>query len=365
MKVVAAVSREGQPAPQLEELELATPRAGEILVRVITAGICHTDLRAHAGIIKLTPKPVVLGHEGAGFVEAVGEGVTELRAGDRIVMSGSSCGHCARCRDNFPSYCVESMPRSFSGARLDGSTSLSRGSEKIHSHFFGQSSFATHAIADARGAVKIADDVPFEVASPLGCGVITGAGAVLRSFGLRAGQSLAVFGAGGVGLSAIMAARLAGALRILAIEPQPARRKLALELGATHAVDPAEGDLSAVLREIAPDGVNYALNTTTQPAVMDAAQRVLGAHGILGFVSATSQPYMTPMFPLMIGGQSLRGIVGGDAAPRQFIPMLLEYWRQGRFPVDRLVQTFPFDQIAAAFEACKAGTAIKPVLSVQ
>ena len=364
MKVIAAVSREGQALPQLEELELAGPRAGEILVKVMTAGICHTDLRAHSGIIKMTPRPVVLGHEGAGIVVDVGEGVAGLGPGDRIVMSGSSCGCCSRCRDNLPSYCVEGMHRSFFACRLDGSTALSRNGEKIHSHFFGQSSFATYAIADARGAVKLAADVPFEIASPLGCGVITGAGAVLRTFGLRAGQSLAVFGAGGVGLSAIMAARLAGARRILAIEPRPARRALALELGATHAVDPAAGDLPEILREIVPDGVEYALNTTTQPAVMDAAQRALAARGVLGFVSATPQPYMAPLYPLMIGGQSLRGIVGGDAAPREFIPLLLDYWRQGRFPVDRLVQLFEFDQIGAAFEACQSGAVIKPVLRV-
>jgi aryl-alcohol dehydrogenase len=256
------------------------------------------------------------------------------------------------------------MPRSFGGSRLDGSTSLSRGDEKIHSHFFGQSSFASHAIVDARGAVRIADDVPFEIASPLGCGVITGAGAVLRSFGLSVGQSLAVFGTGGVGLSAIMAARVAGARQILAIEPQAARRKLALELGATDAVDPAQGDLDKVLRELAPEGVQFALNTTTHPAIFDAAQHVLGARGVLGFVSATQQPWAAPLFPLMVGGQSLRGIVGGDSAPRQFIPMLLDFWRQGRFPIERLVQTFDFRDIATAFDACRSGAAIKPVLKL-
>ena len=364
MRITAAVSRDPQVPPALEQLELASPGPGEILVRVATAGICHTDLRAHSGVIALTPRPVVLGHEGAGVVEAVGEGVTQVKPGDRIVMSGSSCGHCSRCRDNLPSYCVEGMHRSFAGSRLDGSTALSRDGERVHSHFFGQSSFATHAIADARGAVRLPDDVPFEIASPLGCGVITGAGAVLRSFGLRAGQSLAVFGAGGVGLSAIMAAKLAGARSIVAIEPLAARRELALQLGATSVVDPAAGDLVPAVRALHKDGLDFALNTTTQPAIFDAAQRVLGARGVLGFVSATPQPYAVPLYPLLVGGQSLRGIVGGDAAPQQFIPMLLDFWRQGRFPLERLIQTFPFADIAGAFAAVRSGAVIKPVLMI-
>jgi aryl-alcohol dehydrogenase len=363
MRITAAVSREGVAAPVLEELELEAPRAGEILVRIATAGICHTDLRAHAGGVLPTPRPVVLGHEGAGTVVEVGRDVKGLAPGDRVVLSGSSCGMCAQCLDQLPSYCVESMPRSFGGSRSDGSTSLSSDGEKIHSHFFGQSSFATHAVADASGAVLLDDAVPFEVASPLGCGVITGAGAILNSFGLRAGQTLAVFGAGGVGLSAVMAARLSGARQIVVVEPIASRRTLALELGATVALDPAD-DVEAAIRRIAGRGVDFALNTTTFAAVLAMAQRVLGARGVLGFVSATREPFTAPLFPMLVGGQSLRGIVGGDSQPRRTIPLLLEYWRQGRFPVERLITRFAFADIAAAFAACRAGTAIKPVLEV-
>jgi aryl-alcohol dehydrogenase len=364
MRITAAVSRDPQVAPGLEELELEAPRADEILVRIATAGICHTDLRAHSGVIALTPRPVVLGHEGAGIVEAVGEGVRHVRPGDRVVLSGSSCGQCSRCRAHLPSYCVEGMHRSFAASRLDGSMALRHGGEPVHSHFFGQSSFATHAVADARGAVKLPDDVPFEVASPLGCGVITGAGAVLRSYGLRAGQDFAVFGAGGVGLSAVMAARIAGARRIVAVEPLAWRRELALELGATDVIDPSAGDPVAAVRAACPDGVDFALNTTTVPAVFEAGQRVLGARGVLGFVSGTPQPFAFPLYPLLVGGQSLRGLVGGDADPQTFIPLLLDYWRQGRFPVERLIQLFPFGDIGAAFDACRTGAVIKPVLSI-
>lgn len=366
MRIVAAVSRDGAAAPMLEELELEAPRSGEVLVRIATAGICHTDLRAHAGGVLPTPRPVVLGHEGAGTIVQVGPGVKGLAPGDRVVLSGSSCGVCAQCRDQLPSYCVEAMPRSFAGARGDGSTSLSGvpGGEKIHSHFFGQSSFATHAVADASGVVPLGNDVPFEVASPLGCGVITGAGAILNAFGLRAGQTLAVFGAGGVGLSAVMAARLAGARAIIVIEPVDSRRALAMELGATMALDPTVDDVEAKIGGAVGRGVDFALNTTSVAAVLATAQRVLGARGVLGFVSATRDPFTAPLFPMLVGGQSLRGIMGGDSLPRRTIPQLLEFWRQGRFPVERLITRFTFADIAAAFAACRAGTAIKPVLEV-
>ncbi len=364
MKIRAAVSRDGQPAPQLEDVELGEPRADEIRVRIVSAGICHTDLRAHQGLAWNTPRPIVLGHEGAGIVDAVGAGVLHLKAGDRVVLSGSSCGVCPSCRGNLPSYCREVIPRSFGGQRLDGSSAISQGGAKLHGHFFGQSSFATHAIADARGAVKIGDDVPFDVVAPLGCGVITGAGAVLNSFALKAGQSLVVFGTGSVGLAAVMAARLAGARHIVGVDPVASRRALALELGATAVVDSAEKDLVAAVRAHVPDGADFALNTTVNPAVMDAALRVLGMRGTTAFVSASPQPYPLPLPLLLGGGRGLRGIIGGDAAPQVVIPMLLDFWRQGRFPMERLITAFEFDRIGEAFDAFHHGTVIKPVLRI-
>ena len=365
MKIRAAVSREGQAAPVIEDVTLEGPRADEILVRIAAAGVCHTDLRAHKGLAWNTPRPIVLGHEGAGVVEAVGAGVLHLKPGDRVVLSGSSCGVCPSCRDNLPSYCREVIPRSFGGQRMDGSSALSADGERLHGHFFGQSSFATHAIADARGAVKIDADIPFDVVAPLGCGVITGAGAVLKSFAMKAGQTLAVFGAGSVGLSAIMAARLAGARQIIAVDPLPARRAMALELGATAALDAADVEIVASIRGLVPDGVDFALNTTVVPAVHEAALRVLGMRGVAAFVSAPPQPLAVPLPLLLGGGRSLRGIIGGDAAPQVVIPLLLDFWRQGRFPMDRLITRFAFEHIAEAFDAFHHGVVIKPVLRME
>src|SRR5215472_14131726 len=207
MKTEAAVSREGQPFPQIETLDLEGPLPGEVLVRIAASGICHTDLGVHAGHGGggLTPKPVVLGHEGAGVVEKVGEGVTTLKSGDRVVMSGASCGACPSCRRNLPSYCRDMMRRNFGGLRADGASAYSQNGERIHGHFFGQSSFARHTVAPERSCVKLPDDMPLEIAAPMGCGVITGTGAVINSLGVGAGQSIAIFGVGGVGLSAVMA----------------------------------------------------------------------------------------------------------------------------------------------------------------
>ncbi len=360
MKIAAAISRPDTPAPVIGELELEEPRAGEMRVRIVATGICHTDLHAHEG--RLSPLPIVLGHEGAGVVEQLGEGVTGFEVGDHVVLSGSSCGACPSCSAGRPSYCDTAMPRIFGGGRMDKSTALRRGEEAIHSHFFGQSSFATHAVAPERTAVKVPKDVPLEKLGPLGCGVITGAGAVLESLDLRPGQSLAVFGVGGVGLSAVMAARLVGATRIVAVDLSDERLELARELGATDCLRGDEPDLAGRIRAVTGRGADASLNTTTVPAVFDAAMECLAMRGTAAFVTAPRGEWAPKMFPMLSGGRSLKGVLGGDAAPRSFIPMLIEFWRLGRFPFDRLLTFYPFAGIADAFEDARTGKAIKPVL---
>lgn len=360
MKITAAVSRSERPAPHLEGAELDAPRPDEIRVRIAACGICHTDLKAHAGYFG-TPQPIVLGHEGAGVVEEVGVAVTHLKPGDRVVMSGASCGHCQACRDELPSYCREGIKRCFGGRRMDGSSALSQDGKALNGHFFAQSSFASHAIADARGAVPISNDVPFEIAAPLACGVITGYGSVRYAFALRPGQSIAVFGAGTVGLAAVMAAKIAGASRIIVIEPLPVRRALALELGADEAID-SEGDLTQSVLAIAPDGVDFTFNTTTAAAVFDAAIRSLAIRGTAGFVAQPPSGWAPPMTALAFGGRSLRGIVQGDALPRTAIPEMIGHWRSGRLPIDKLVRRYAFADIGQAFADAHSGAALKPVL---
>jgi aryl-alcohol dehydrogenase len=361
MKIAAAVSRAQSPAPVIETLELEGPRARELLVRISAAGICQTDLHAHSG--RLSPLPIVLGHEGAGIVEAVGEGVRGFAPGDAVVMSGSSCGGCVNCTGGLPSYCDEAMPRNFGGKRMDGSTALSASDgSAIHSHFFGQSSFATHSVVPERTAVKLEPGVPPEVVAPLGCGVITGAGSVIESLRVGAGSTIAIFGVGGVGLSAVMAARLVGAERIVAIDTNASRRELAKELGATDVIAADADDLVGRIRAITGRGVNFSFNTTTSPPVFTTAVECLAMRGVAGFVTAPRGEWSPQMFKMLAGGRMLRGILGGDAAPRQFIPRLIRYWQQGRFPFDRLIRFYPFAGIGEAFADIAAGRVIKPVL---
>jgi len=361
MRISAAVSRGGEPAPTIEQLELEDPRPGEMRVRLVATGICHTDLHEHPG--RHAPHPIVLGHEGAGVVEALGEGVRGFEPGDHVILSGSSCGQCASCLDGRPTYCDLAMPLCFGGQRLDGSTALDGGA--IHSHFFGQSSFASHALVPERTAVKMAADLPLEKLGPLGCGVITGAGAVIEAFKLGFGDSLAVFGAGGVGLSAVMAARLVGASRIVAVDLVPERLELARDLGATDCFLGTEEGLAAKIRQITGRGVGYSFNSTTVPAVHSTALECLAMNGTAGFVAAPRGDWAPAMFPMLAGGRQLRGILGGDANPRTFLPQLAEYWRQGRFPFDRLLTFYPFAEIERAFADTHSGKAIKPVLLME
>ena len=360
MRIAAAVSRGDTPSPAIEQLELEEPRAGEMRIRLVATGICHTDLHEHPG--RHAPHPIVLGHEGAGVVEKLGEGVSGFEVGDHVILSGSSCGECPSCKANRPTYCDLAMPLCFGGQRLDGSTSLDNGA--VHSHFFGQSSFATHALVPQRTAVRMDKDLPLEKLGPLGCGVVTGAGAVIEALKVGYGDSIAVFGTGGVGLSAVMAARLVGARRIVAVDINRERLDLARELGATDCI-PADGDgVAEKVRAVTGRGVDFSFNTTTVPEVHTLALEVLAMNGTAGFVAAPRGEWAPKMFAMLAGGRQLRGILGGDAHPGLFLPRLAEYWRQGRFPFDRLLTFYPFAEIDRAFADAHSGKAIKPVLLI-
>jgi len=363
VRITAAVSRGASPAPEIVELEQEEPRPGEMRIRLVATGICHTDLHEHPG--RHSPQPIVLGHEGAGVVEKLGEGVRGFAVGDHVILSGNSCGACPSCLENRPTYCDLAMPLCFGGQRLDGSTALSRGGEPIHSHFFGQSSFASHAIVPERTAVKMDKDLPLEKLGPLGCGVVTGAGGVIEALKVGFGDTIAVFGVGGVGLSAVMAARLVGAKRIVAVDVVPERLELARELGATDTILAIEDGIPAKIRAVTGRGVDFSFNTTTVPAVHSWALECLAMNGTAGFVAAPRGEWAPPMFAMLAGGKQLRGILGGDAHPGLFIPRLVEFWRQGRFPFDRLLSFYPFAEIARAFEDAHSGKAIKPVLLME
>ena len=361
MKIAAAVSREGSACPRIEDVELDAPRPDEVRVRIVATGICHTDLLCHAGRGVPTPRPIVLGHEGAGIVEQVGAGVQGLVAGDPVVLSGASCGLCPSCRAARPTYCRETLRLSFGGMRADGSSPLSQKGARLNGAFFAQSSFATHAVVPERSAVKVPADLPLHLLGPLGCGFITGAGAVFEAFRLRPGQSIVIFGAGSVGLAAVMAARIAGASRIVAVDTLSGRLDLARALGATECLLSGASTV-AELREVERHGFDYSFNTTSVPGVYSMAIECLSNEGTAGFVTRPVGEWSLNVAALLAGGRKFQGILGGSANPQLAIPQLLGYWRQGRFPFERLITEFAFDDIAMAWEACKSGAVIKPVL---
>ena len=363
MKIQAAVARDKSGPLTLETLDLEDPRDDEILVRVVATGVCHTDVVVRDGLLP-TPHPVVLGHEGAGIVERVGRNVTKVAAGDAVVMTYDSCGECPSCAVHAQSYCHAFFPRNFFGTRADGSSALSKDGERIHGNFFGQSSFATHALCHERNVVKVPGNAPLELLGPLACGVQTGAGAVLNALAVRAGASFAVFGAGSVGLSAVMAARVAGATTIVAIDLHDERLDFARSVGATHTLNPSRDDVVASLLALTGYGVDYALDTTGVAKVIRQAADSLAPRGTCGVLgaSAPGTEIVLDEVHFMSGGRRLMGIVEGESDPDTFIPMLIELHREGRFPFDRMVKFYPLDQINEAIADSLEGRTIKPIV---
>jgi len=362
VRITAAVAREPHAAFTLEELELGPPGPHEIVVENVAAGICHTDVVVRDQWFPV-PQPIVLGHEGAGLVVEVGAEVTRVAPGDPVVMSMLGCGSCTYCRTGPPGYCVSHYDLNFGGCRPDGSTALSKGDESIHGHFFSQSSFATHSIATEYNVVKIRDDVPLELMGPLACGVQTGAGAVINSLGVRPGTSIAVFGTGAVGLSAIMAAKVAGCTTIIGVDIVADRLQLAESLGATHTIDATTADPVEEILSITSNGASYSLDTSAVPAVARQAVEclaLLGTCGLIGVPPAGTE--LTVDFHTVLFGRFVRGIVGGDAIAQQFIPTLIELWRQGRFPFDRLIRQYDLADINTAVADGESGATVKPVL---
>ena len=363
MKIKAAVTHEKSAPFQIEEVELAPPQFGELLIKVVASGICHTDEAVQHQFIPV-PLPAVLGHEGCGIVEAVGPGVDEFKPGDKVAVSFASCGVCPNCLKARPFVCKSLNRINFGGIQPDGTTRLSTLDGQKLSTFFGQSSFATHMVVHQRGAVKIDfDDIDLALISPIGCGIQTGAGAVLNRLHPEFGSKIAVFGCGTVGMSAIMAAKIAGCAQIIAVGGNPKSLELAKELGATHTVNRKEvDDLVAAVKEISGGGVNYSIDTTGVGDCVRQSLAFCDFDGTCVVVGATGDLTINVQNELMGDGKSLIGVVEGDAVPKNFIPKLLDYYHRGQFPFDKLIKFYPFEQINEALEASHKGECIKAVL---
>jgi aryl-alcohol dehydrogenase len=363
-QITAAVVRERGGPFSIETLTLESPRRDEVLVRVVATGLCHTDMVARDKAYPV-PHPIVLGHEGAGIVESVGADVVKVAPGDSVVLTFLTCGRCKPCRLGRIAHCEKTFPLSFGGARLDGSTAtLDARGEKVHDHFFSQSSFATYALANEGNVVKVSSDAPLERLGPLGCGIQTGAGAVMNALNVRPGTTFASFGAGAVGCSAIMAARAVGATTIVAIDIVPSRLEMAKELGATHVINSKQTNPVEAIRDITGGGVDYSLETSGDPGALHQAIEALGSLGTCGIVGAQQlgTEVSFDVNDLMLPGKAICGILEGESVPDIFIPQLIELNAQGRFPFEKLVRFYSLDQINQAAQDSENGATIKPVI---
>jgi aryl-alcohol dehydrogenase len=359
----AVVEAPGAPFT-VHEVTLDDLRPDEVLVRVVAAGLCHTDLGVQAGGIPFK-LPGILGHEGAGVVVETGSAVTKVAPGDKVVLSFTSCGSCVACRGGHPAYCDTWVPQNLiMGVRGDGSATVTRDGTPIGGRFFGQSSFAAHAIADQRSVVKVDDDAPLELLAPLGCGVQTGVGTVWNILDPAPGSTLAVFGAGAVGLAAVMAAAALPLEAVIAIDKVPARLELARELGATHTINAGTDDVQAALvAATGGRGLGSAIDTTAVPAVVRTAVDALGIRGTCAIVGAP--PLGTEVsfeVQSLLPGKRIVGVTLGDGEPETLLPQLVALHRAGKLPLEKLVRHYALTDLDQAAEDMHHGRTIKPVI---
>jgi aryl-alcohol dehydrogenase len=359
-QMTAAVLRERDHPYHLETLDLPPLGDQHVLVRIVGAGICHTDLLPRQGMLP-GEDPIVLGHEGAGVVEQVGSAVAGVSVGDHVVLTFDSCGHCANCLRAHPAYCESFLLRNFLGGTGDLGPASSTGGDPVGIRWFGQSSFATYAVTTARNTVVVPQDAPLELLGPLGCSFLTGAASVTNVLGCQPGDSLAVLGVGGVGMAALLAAVNIGASRIVAVDRLAPRLELAAELGATHTID-ASGDEDLAMALLGTGGpVSQVFDTTGHPVAIRAAVDAMGARGVCAIVGVQSEDLVLGPRSLT-NGKIVTAVYEGDAIPQIEIPRLVELWRKGRLPLERLVTSYPLSQINQAEQDLVSGRVLKPVL---
>jgi aryl-alcohol dehydrogenase len=359
VRAKAAVMQDGG-AMLIQDIDLADPKKEEILVKIMVTGVCHTDEAVRGGIAR---SPAVLGHEGSGIVEKAGPGVTEFKPGDHVVLTYASCGACDSCVHGQPYACDRTFEMNMGGKMPDGTSRISQGGKEI-GQYFGQSSFAEYAVVNVQSAVKVDDDVDISILGPLGCGFQTGAGTVLEYLKAKPTDSIVVFGIGSVGFAAIMGAKIAGCKNIIAVGGTPDKLKLALELGATHIINRKEiPDIGAEIVKITGRGAQYIIDTTGQNELIQEALKGLATLGTL-ILLAMGPPITIDPVPLMGRSQTISAVTEGCVKPKEFIPRLVKYYKEGRFPFDKLLKFYSLDEIEKAFQDMHNGAAIKPALKM-
>lgn len=364
MQIKAAVLEAYDTPFVIEDIEIDEPRAGEVLVRIVASGVCHTDgLAQHADLP--FPPPGVLGHEGAGVVEAIGPDVTNVEVGDHVIIGWPWCGECEACLSGQPRFCAMIGRLLAGGNRLDGSSAFTRSGKPLNSHFFGQSSFATYSIANASSLVKVDKGLPLAKLGPLACGISTGAGAVFNRAKPGIGDSLVVYGTGSVGLAAIMAAKNTGATRIIAVDLHDSRLEMAKKLGATHVINAGKDEPVAAVNDICAGPATFSLECTGVIPVVRQAIDSVGLQGtciLIGGAPAGAEfsaDHLTTLW-----GKTIVGTLGGEGTSKRLMTGLLDLYQQGRFPFDQLITEFPFEKVNEALAASYAGEVLKPVLTM-
>lgn len=365
MQIKAAVINSKSAKYNIENVYLDEPKAGEVLIRIVASGICHTDMVAQNQEYPV-PLPAVLGHEGSGVVEKVGEGVSTLEPGDHVVISFAHCGKCNQCLSGHPYVCERFLELNFTGKMEDGTCCHHNHANEDLSNFFGQSSFGTYTIANERNVVKVDRDIDLALLGPLGCGIQTGSGAVLNRLKPESGSSIAVFGAGAVGLSALMAAKAVGCGRIIAIDIHDSRLELAKELGATHTINSKGANVPEEVKKIVAGGLNYAVEAAGVPGILRQAVDSLGIRGVVCQIGAPplGTDEKIDVNDLLLANKTITGLVEGDSIPRIFIPQLISLYKEGKFPFDKLVKFYNFEEINKAVEDSKNGTTIKAIIKI-
>jgi aryl-alcohol dehydrogenase len=361
MQITAAVTEEQGKEYEIVDLELKEVNNDEVLIRVVSSGVCHTDVTAqHDGLVEY---PAVLGHEGSGVVEKIGDAVTEFAEGDHVVMSYAHCGKCEGCLSGHPTSCQRFAELNFGGINHHGQKQHTKDGQE-YSLFFGQSSFATYVVSNEQNIVKVPKDVDLTLLGPLACGIITGVGTVTEKLKVEFGADITVLGTGSVGLSAIMAANAVGANRIIAVDLNDERLELAKELGATHVINSSDPEgLGEAIKEITDGaGTDYAVDTTGVSPVIKEGLAGLKIRGELVEIGIGGEISVHLFEDLMLANKTLSSMQEGDAVPKILIPKMVDLYKKGRFPFDKLITKYDFKDINQAFEGMADGKTIKPVL---
>lgn len=366
MKIKAAVCYGLNEALKIETLNLDEPKADEVLIEMVATGFCHTDASGQNGTLPV-PFPIVFGHEGAGIVKKVGQSVRSVKEGDHVVISIPYCGECRPCLFGRPGECEHSMEANFGGFMLDGTTRITNEKQEPIHMFFGQSTFANYAIANEKSIVRVDKDVDLALLGPLGCGFLTGSGTVMEGIKPRIGSSIVILGCGGVGLSAVMGAKIAGCTTIIAVDLNQSRLEMAKELGATHIINGKDTDIQDEMLAITDGyGVEYAVDASGSTFVVSKALKALAHGGEMVLIAAGYQELKLDInMDIFLKTRSIRGMIEGAAHPKDLIPKLVDFYKKGMFPIDKLIKFYDLENINQAFEDSAQGKTIKPVIRLK